>query len=314
MPEFVDKKCILEIDFQNRVVLDSSKRVYTPENDTLKVPGYVVKAEYMDRFLESFDSFWHTENDQLQALMFYDDDSLFCQRKKLKYDFVSGQKVYTTYTFTGYTSEQVSELLLKVRAFLDAETVVRQLSVNQHLKKVDENLLFFEKTLMKRMQERNLILSVTDWRILPDVVEKYPGEREMWMKYRQTIRDLTFKDPTEYPTPLDFFKSIKSFKWPIDPKNYWEQYPDGLDNNGNPVEYLSTDDQWVERDTESSRDLIESRLYHIATMRQNYLKEEKVVRDEVKKMMQELRLEDFVEAGIDYTKIYTQEEIDDMVQ
>jgi len=168
--------------------------------------------------------------------------------------------------------------------------------------------------LNTHLQERNLILSVTDWRILPDVVDKYPGEKAMWQKYRQTIRELTFKDPTEYNTPLEFFRSIKEFKWPIDPKNYWEQYPDGLDDNGNPVEYLATDDQWVERDTESSRDLIESRLYHISTMRQNYLKEERTVRSEVKKMMQELRLEDFIEGGIDYTKIYTEDELNDMVQ
>lgn len=314
MTEFVAKKCILEVDFQNRIVVDSSKRVAISENDTVSVPGFVVNADYMERFMENFDSFWHTEADQLQALMFYDDGSLLCQRKKLKYDFASGQKVYSTYTFTGYTEEQVSTILAKIRDFLEAETLVRQLKVTRHLQKVNENLLFFEKTLLKRMQEKNHILAATDWRILPDVEDSYPGEREMWVKFRKTVRELTFKDPSEYTTPLEFFKAVKTFKWPIDPKNYWQQYPDGLDTNGNPVEYLGTDDQWVERDTESSRDLVESRLYHIATMRENYLKEEKVVRSEVKKMMQELRLEDFIEGGIDYTKLYTEDELNDMVQ
>jgi len=309
--EFVGKKAVLELDFLNRILADTENTIVWKDGN-VTVPSRVLDKDHLDRFLGILDSFWHTEVDQLERVVFYDDNSLFCQRKKLKYDFSSGQKVYTTYTFVGYTTDQVIELRKKIVDFIQASDHARLLKVRRYVSKVDENILFYDKTYLKRMQERNNILNATDWRVLPDVEDSYPGEKDMWKKYRQTVRGLTLEKLEDYPTPLDFFKAVKTFKWPIDPKFYWDQYPEGLDNDGNPVEYLSTDDQWVERDTESSRDFIEGKLIHITHMRDNYLAAERIMRADVKEMMKLLRLEDFVEAGIDYTKIYTEEELEDI--
>ena len=308
------KKPLLEVDFQNRFILDSSKLVVLPDGRAIS-PSMDVDKDMLDRFLESMDSFWHTSNDQLQALIFYSNNDLFCQRKKLKYDFASGQQVYSTYTFTGYTEQQITDLFNKINTFIDAQKTTKILKVERSLQKIDEQLLFFEKTYLKRIQEKNTILAACDWRVLDDVVDTYEGEKDMWRAYRQKLREISFKDPTEYQTPLEFFRAIKTFKFPVDPKTYREMYPDGLDESGNPAPaYLESDDQWVERDTESSRDLVESRLSHITSMRQGYLESRRVVAAEVKAMMKELRLEDFVDAGIDYTKIYTEDEINDLVQ
>jgi len=307
------RSATLEVDFQNKIINNTSARVLLPDGREY-VPTFSISGEMLDRFKEeALGEFWHTENDQLQALFFYSDNYLYCQRKKKKFDFVSQQQVYSTYTFTGYTEEQVIELEKKVRNFITAQNTARLYDVESRLSKIDEEYLFFENTWLKRMQEKNAILAATDWRMSPDVEEKYDGERALWIRYRQEIRNLKFGEPTDYPTPLDFFRAIKTFKFPIDPKFYREMYPDGLDNDGNAVEYLSTDDQWVARDTDSSRDLIESRLTNISTMRQNYINSKKLVSSEVKEMMKLLRLEDFVEAGIDYTQIYTEEDINDLV-
>lgn len=307
------RSATLEVDFQNKIINDTSARVLLPDGREY-VPTYSISGDMLDRFKEeALGEFWHTENDQLEALFFYTDNYLYCQRKKKKFDFAQQQQVYSTYTFTGYTEEQVVELEKKVRNFITAQNTARLYDVEARLQKIDEEYLFFEHTWLKRMQEKNWILASTDWRMSPDVLEKYEGERDLWIRYRQEIRDLKFGEPRDYPTPLDFFRAIKTFKFPIDPKFYREMYPDGLDNDGNPVAYLSTDDQWVARDTDSSTDLISSRLTNISTMRQNYIKSKKVVAAEIKAMMQQLRLEDFVEAGIDYTQIYTEEDINDMV-
>ena len=307
------RSATLEVDFQNKIINDTSARVLLPDGREY-VPTVSLSGEMMDRVKEeALGEFWHTENDQIQAVFFDSDNYWYCQRKKRKFDFAQQQQVYSTYTFTGYTEEQVIELEKKVRTFIGAQNTARLYDVETRLQKIDEEFLFFESTWLKRMNEKNSILAVTDWRMSPDVEEKYEGERDLLIRYRQEIRNLKFGEPKDYPTPLDFFRAIKTFTFPVDPKFDREMYPNGLDNDGNPVEYLSTDDQWVSRDTDSSRDLIESRLTNISTMRQNYIKSKKVVTAEVKEMMKLLRLEDFVEAGIDYTQIYTEEDINDLV-
>ena len=45
-------------------------------------------------------------------------------------------------------------------------------------------------------------------------------------------------------------------------------------------------------------------------LRAKYKNSTTVVQKEMRDMMKTLRVEDFVDGGIDYTKIYTQEEID----
>jgi hypothetical protein len=222
--------------------------------------------------------------------------------------------VYTTYTFNGYTAEQVADLKEKVLIFLDANKVVKEIEINQYVSKIDDNILFFDKTYLKRLQERNSILATTDWRILPDVVDTYAGEKDNWILYRQKIRLMGINAVEDYATPLEFFKAIRSLKWPVDPKIFRDLYPDGVNVDGDVVEYLGTDTQWVERDTDSSRDLVESRLSHIIAMRQDYIKAERKTSSAVKEMMKLLKLEDFVEGGIDYTKIYTEEDLNDMAE
>tara|TARA_X000001036_G_scaffold246013_1_gene229380 strand:- start:12298 stop:13239 length:942 start_codon:yes stop_codon:yes gene_type:complete len=313
MAEYVNKSSILEIDFLNNIVVDIDRKVVLEDGRSV-IATQKFDGEYATRFLNSLDDFWNTENDQLQVLSFFSDGSLFCQRKKQKFDFVNDQKVYTTYTFVGYTEDQVSELLTKVKTFIETNKLAKEIKINQYVTKIDENILFFDKTYLKRLQEKNTILSVTDWRILPDVVDSYTGEKDRWILYRQKIRNMGIKPVKEYATPLEFFKAVRTLKWPIDPKTFHDLYPDNVNTAGDVVEYLGTDDQWVERDTDSSRDLIESRLSHIIAMRQNYVKAERETTSDVKEMMKLLQLEDFVEGGIDYTKIYTEEDINDMAE
>jgi len=308
-----NKKTVLELDVLNSIIVNPTASV-TLDNGATTFPTFNIASEFMGRFLESLDSFWHTENDQLQALSFYADGTLYCQRRKLKYDFASGQKVYSTYVYTGYTNDQIAELKQKVESFFGAVHVIKELKINKYVEKIDKEYLFFEKTYLKRRREKNDILIATDWRVLPDVADTYEGEKDLWIEYRRTIRGLLLKSPTEFESGLAFFKYISTMKWPVDPKNYREMYPDGLSKEGTPVAYLSTDDQWVERETDSSRDLIESRLQNIISLRQNYLTSERKTTKLVKDIMKELRLEDFVEGGVDYTKIYTEEDINELTE
>jgi len=80
------------------------------DSDRMIIPRYEILPQIKERFLsEVVGDFWHTEEDQLQALMFFNDGSLHCQRRKTKYSFADGLKSWVSYTFTGYTQEQVDE-------------------------------------------------------------------------------------------------------------------------------------------------------------------------------------------------------------
>ena len=312
MTEIFEKRAVMEVDFQNDLVIMTTKSVILPDGKKT-IPRYGIDPSYKERFLaEVVGDFWHTENDQLQALIFYNDKTCFCQRKKLKFNFETKLNYWQSYSFNGFTEDQVVELQSKIAALVETTLFTNRLKIVPKLEEVEKEFMFFDPYYAKRLRERNVMLKSSDWRILPDVVDSYPGEKDLWIKWRQEIRNLVMKEPTEYETPLEFFKSIRQLKWPVDPKFYREQYPDGVDVNGNPVGYLETPDQWVERDTDASNDLLASRLVNISELRQKYIDSNRVVSAKVKEMMKLLRVEDFIEGGVDYNTIYTEEELNDL--
>lgn len=306
MAEIVIKKCVLEVDFQNNFIIDTSTlKVYS--DGAKSVMQYRIDPNLKDKFLsEVAGDFWHTEEDKLQAFIYYDDGSSFVQRRKAKYSFAENAKVWTDYTFVGYTKEQAEELKNKIVIAIQVQNITKDLKVEKKLQKVDEEYLFFDAVYAKRMRERNAMLASTDWRVLDDVVDTYPGEKDMWKLWRQKVRETLIKDPTEFPTPLDFFRYIKTLKWPIDPKNYKIRYPE------RDVEYLSTDDQWVKRDTDASTDFVESRLENILELRQKYVESRIRVKKEVKDMMKLLRIEEELEEDLDYDRFVIDEEMNDL--
>lgn len=306
MAEIVIKKCILEVDFQNNFIIDTSTLKVYPDGSK-SVQQYRLDPSLKDKFLSDIaGEFWHTEEDKLQAFIYYDDGSSFVQRRKAKYSFAENAKVWTDYTFVGYTQEQSEELKNKILTAIEVQNITKELKVERKLQKVDEEYLFFDSVYAKRMRERSAMLAATDWRVLDDVVDTYPGEKDMWKLWRQKIRETLIKDPAQFSTPLEFFRYIKTLKWPIDPKNYRIKYPES------DVEYLSTDDQWVKRDTDASADFVESRLENILELRQNYINSRIRVKKEVKEMMKLLRIDEELDVDVDYDRFVTEEDLNDL--
>ena len=64
-----------------------------------------------------------------KLVFIYNDGTAYCQRKKKKYNFASGQEVFSTYEFTGHTTEQVADLETKIRNFIEANTLLRVFKV-----------------------------------------------------------------------------------------------------------------------------------------------------------------------------------------
>tara|TARA_B100000029_G_scaffold1241_1_gene1412 strand:- start:3594 stop:4550 length:957 start_codon:yes stop_codon:yes gene_type:complete len=313
MAEIQLRSAIIEFDCLNNQLRYLEDLYVSPNGERTIVPTFKIDEQLKDRFLENYlDSFWHSEKDQLEHIVFYSDGSAQCQKRKLRYDFNTESQYWESYAFTDMSAEQIQNLCMTFKNLLNTQTIVKEFNIENRIKKVDENLLFFDQTLGKRIGERDQLLSVTDWRVLPDIEDSYVGEKDEWIKYRVELRKLCKQGVDDYDTPLELFKSITEMKWPVDPKIYREKYPNGQDANGNAVEYLKADDdnQWVERETDSSTDIIHSKLLNIGELRQRYADTNKIVTQEVREMMQLLKYEDFVEGGIDYTRVYTQDEID----
>lgn len=241
----------IEIDFLN-------KYIFTPSTDLVSSLSTVktIDDQLLTKFFENIDPFWHTENDQLQYFIYYSNGEYFCQRRKLKYDFNTQSNYWQTYNFKNVPEEKLTELYNRIEAFVLLNSDVKKfLTINQ-VEEIGQESLFYERRLVKKIAEKNAMLAASDWRVLPDVVDTYPGEKDMWIKWRETLRKEVIKRPEEFENGLEFLKYLYEIKYPIDPKLYSKSYPDGKDADGNPVEYLSTPDQWVKYDLEASSDFI----------------------------------------------------------
>lgn len=241
----------IEIDFLN-------KYVFTPTNDLASstTSGKTINENLLEKFFDNIDPFWHTEKDQLQYFIHYNNGEYFCQRKKLKYDFATKTNYWQTYNLKNVPENKIAELLERIQAFVILNTDVKKFLAIKEVKEIGQESLFYERRLIKKISEKNAMLSASDWRVLPDVIDTYPGEKDMWIKWRNTLRQEVFKRPEEFDDSLTFLKYLYDLKYPVDPKLYFKLYPEGKDVDNNEVEYLSTPEQWVKYDVEASTDFI----------------------------------------------------------
>ena len=314
------REAMLEVDFINEIAIRHDKQFLLPKSTQnpsgkiVEIPKYTFKDGMKDRFLtEVAGSYWHDPGkDELETVIFYTDNSCFAQRRKLKYSFETKSNYHESYRFTAPGQNEILELRNNIFLFLDTIKWVDEVETIQMTNKVDSELLFFDQTYGKKIRQKEMSLQACDWRVLPDIDDSYTGEKDEWKKYRAELRSLLIKKPQDFTRPMDFFKDITTMKWPVDPKTYRTEYPNGQDENGVAVEYLKADDekQWVETPTEAATDVWSNRLLAMNELRNKYKDSSQIVAAELRTFMKKIKLEDFVAGGIDYTKLYTQEEFD----
>lgn len=315
--ELVDniKKVILEIDVLNSLIIDSTHVLNLPNGNTINQPIKIL-PDIMERFKnEVVGDTFHTDTvDELEHVLFYSDDTALIQRRKFKYDFATDQSTSVQYIFNGATTDQIKELRQRVLDLTAASHVVRERRIRDKITKISEEQMFYDATMNKRLVERTAMLKGSDWRVLPDIEDSYEGEKEMWKKWRKALRSMD-AFTKKYDDPLDLFKAIKAIKWPIDPSIYRIAYPDNVDPAGNAIEYnLDIDDArlWTERDVDASKDYVNDRLTTIIEWRDRSTNAKRAVAQGVQDLMKLMRVEDFVEHGIDYSTFYDEEDLNDM--
>jgi len=259
--------------------------------EKLAARGQVVthfKDEIWDNIiLKSIPLNWHDpEKDEIQFLLFYNDGTYFCQKRRNKYDFESKSSYWASYVFSEGSNEQAKELY---ELFDGVGRVQKQANYSVWIEKGKElydNALYYQAKYVKKMVDIQNLLLYSDWRVLPDAPEKLENEREMWIKWRDEVRKL-MRSYDDFETPYKAYEYVSKLKFPLDPRNYLKEYPN------QDVEYLSTEDQYVKQEFMASNDWVAARILDISDFVQNYVPQEVVVTKKVKDLLAELKAEQY---------------------
>ena len=300
-----ERSLLIEADFLNGSFSEEqSSALYSAGKSARR---FKVDKELIAKFFDTqIDEFWHSDKDRLEYFQYFSDGGYFCQRRKLVYDFKTESSYRKVYSFTGATSAQAQELFKKCQDFFYVVNEVKNLKVEEKVKEIDSSVVFWEQRWRKLIRQRNNMLGLSDWRVLPDIAERYDGEKADWVKWRQWLRDYTVPSPTDAMfegSGLKYFKYTFDLKFPIDPSNYRKLY-DGVEN---PPAFMDENDadQWVKHDSEASTDFWKSReenMYRLAT---RGLPESKKVTENVLRLMRELEVDEII--PVDWSKYHTDE-------
>ena len=305
----ITRKPILQLDLVNNVGVLAPEDQAGIEN-RYSLTNVQFAEELKLKFLEQIDSFWHTEEDKLQLFCYFSDGTWFAQRNRQKYDFSSESLYWNEYSFKGGTKEQAKEVYEIGVATFAIQVVQKQLLGKQKLDSIEQEHQLFEAKWLKRKREKRMLLSETDWHVLPDVTEKYEGEKQRWIDWREKIRSIDIPNPDVFDTPLDFMKSIYENTFPIDPKNYRKLYPnDMLEDGVTPAPaFMDANDplQWTSYDDDASSDYLDNRIVNKLIFAKQRMVSKRKVRARTLEIIRSMKAEEIF-PGFD-NELFTDEE------
>jgi len=172
---------------------------------------------------ERLGSKWHNENDELILFEYYQDGRYNIERKKTVYDYRTRSETKKYYPYTEVTSEEV---IRTYNIFTDFFEEIRIKDLQRVKEKVKQELRE-ARTVFKQnvVVMRNDLLIKSDWTQMPDLVFKRDGEKDLWIKYRQYLRDMSDLE--------DWNNNVMRVEFPITPSEYFEIDPTQA------VEYLT---------------------------------------------------------------------------
>ena len=292
--QIVTRKPLLQIDLVNQRVIMAGADSADNQDDS--EPGVFQAVDFGDdlktKFLETIGNFWNTEDDKLEFFAYYTDKTFIVSRKRKKYDFKSDSNYFSQYEFKGATQDQGDYVYTAAQGIFNIRLQTKRRVALEAISSVEKEVSYFEAKFLKRKREKRMMLSSTDWRVLPDIADKYEGEKDQWIAWRSLIRQVTIPNPNIFNNMLEFAKSLYDIKYPIDPAIYREKYPDGklADGETDAPAYLDETDtnQWVGYDTYASKDFVNERVLNALSYAKVRTKSpiyvDKQVRDIIKSM------------------------------
>lgn len=273
------KRALLEVNFTEGLVVLDGDRAIKPKEEV-----------WEEKIVNNLYPLWNDpEKDEIEYFIYYSDQSYLCQKRRRKVDFANNSYFWAKYQFTDANKEQAEQLYLMFLALATAEQEEKKIVFGQSTLEFFDRELYYERKYIKMRKEIAAMLQFSDWRMTVDYEEEFDGEQEMWKNWRAALRRLV-PDYDTFETPFEAFKAVSMVKYPIDPNNYFRLYPDGKDVDGNPVEYMSTDDQFTKLDFLASGDFAAFNVEAIVDFFNEIVEEEIVIEQKVLEVMDQLEL------------------------
>lgn len=245
------KEVKLEVNFKDKVVVRPPHRaVFMKEDvwDNLLVPN--------------LGSEWHLpDKDEIEYLIFYWGGEYLCQKKKIVTD-SEGNQYWRSYNYPEASTDEANRIYELFDSLAEVQKHEKTSQFIEESKKLIDYQYYYEAKYVKRTIEVRSMLLFSDWRMLPDYQEEFDGELEMWKKWRQHLRDLLPNIET-FENKYEAFKFATTVKFAVDPNNYFKLYPNGQDADGNPVEYMGTEDQFTKLDFKASTDFVTNNIMNV---------------------------------------------------
>lgn len=289
----------LEIIFDKRLVY-----VYDQDREYLdfaKVQTEISGEVWDTTVMPYLSPFWHLSGkDELDILIIYTDGTYLCQRKRLKYDYATNTNYFAPYEFRGATKEQIEDLVTFFETITFVQKEVETHTWLSEAKDLINEKYFYDSKYYKRKAEIAKMLLYSDWRVLPDAPQLFDGERDLWVIWRDKLRNL-LPPYEEIENNYELLKTVSLMRYPVDPRVYYEMYPN-MD-----VEYLSTDDQYLKRDFQVSKDFVSQNILNVVRFAEDFELRKVPIEKKSFELIKKLELGK-VFPGIDYERYYVIED------
>jgi hypothetical protein len=212
-----EKTLLLQLLLSESIIYYGGKAIKINEKD-------------LNDLYEDLGEFWHSDKDAIILFEYYNDGSFLCEKKKQVYDYRIRESVERVYTFVEATPEDARHAFSAcMRAYENIKISDYRRILEEVKQQAEEANTVYQQNVLNM---RNQYLAASDWAVLPDVTFKNEGEKEMWFKYRQYLRDMS-----DHP---DWETNTLKVEFPMGPKEYFIYFPDSETR----PEYLSTPDQF----------------------------------------------------------------------
>ncbi len=155
---------------------------------------------------------WDSDRDRLEIFSYSADGSVYIAKNKYVKDFKTGEFTWTSYEFPSQEIDRqlIEDLFEKLKELFNLYQDKENFDLSAELRAQYNNNAFLswgKINIIKRF-----LLQDSDWVMLEDVVID-PKEKEMWIKYRQKVREIKTDFTDVAISPWDT-------RFPITPKHY----------------------------------------------------------------------------------------------
>ena len=228
-----EKKTILEYDAKNRLILLRTK----DETGNYIYNNVVISSNINENILKNIPDEWSNDNDRIILFAIYENGEYIIEKEKLKYDFATKNTKWIQYTSDYLSLDQAKELYNILNAAITIDTEIKNYNTAKEYLELSKKTYYLTQFNKKNTDIIEKLLRGTDWRVLSDTPEFFEDEKEMWVTWRNKLRELD-KSPSDFEDGLDYIIWLEELQWPIRPDQYYAKYPNFEEK------YLETKDQF----------------------------------------------------------------------